>query len=664
MSKKIKIVVGSMILMTIIGSQIVYAADEMNNSINQNQTGGKILEAQEQNMPNGNIGGNNGRYSHGSETIVSEPNNTVEEGYQINQDTQAKAKDGVYSKLFDTENIQEVNIEISDDNWNYMLQNAINTPTVLANSFSIGDEKIENVGIKTKGNLTLSSLWNSDSDRFSFTINTKKFIKKSDYGENQNFYGLTKIALNNVYGDASYIKEYLSYKLMNEMGIPSSYCSLVKVNVNGEYWGLYTMVESMDESLIKRTLGSSDGALYKCESPGGSLLYDSNLDSLYNSETGKFNFDLSTYSDKSNVLSNYTGILDNKCYGNTVEEYSEYSEKDKEEVSSDVNELFLWMKKLNELNSSENPNTNEYKEQVESIMDVDEILRYFAVNTYLDNLDSYQSEKMQNYALYIQDGKATVLPWDYNFSFGGYGVQDSSSMVNFSIDNPVSNTTLKERPLLNVLLQNDEYKALYKKYLNNCSEIVSTGGIVDGITYEASNYSNEISRYKTMLSDLVGTDPTAFYSQEKFNAAIDALSLLINLRSTAVSNQVNGDDTPVDSSSVNLRDIGDAIGGGGQGGPGMPPDGDFNPGGQRPEGGFDPNGTGTPQIPPNNGGGEAGGTGNDQDLEQGTNTPLDKPATSTNDENDSSTSDTRSIFGILGAFIFASISVFKIKKNK
>jgi hypothetical protein len=60
---------------------------------------------------------------------------------------------------------------------------------------------------------------------------------------------------------------------------------------------------------------------------------------------------------------------------------------------------------------------------------------------------------MQNYALYINEsGYADVLPWDYNFSFGGYGVNSASDMVNFSITNPLSNCTLSERPLLNVIL--------------------------------------------------------------------------------------------------------------------------------------------------------------------------------------------------------------------
>lgn len=102
-------------------------------------------------------------YSHGSDETVTEDMLKTEadipEDYDVNTDTQAKAKKGEYSKLFDQTQIQDVNIDIDENNWNYMLQNAIDTPTVLTNSVTIGSETVQYAGMKTKGNLTLSSIW-------------------------------------------------------------------------------------------------------------------------------------------------------------------------------------------------------------------------------------------------------------------------------------------------------------------------------------------------------------------------------------------------------------------------------------------------------------------------------------------------------------------------
>ena len=425
---------------------------------------------------------------HGSDETVSKDDlYTIEdvkeddEKYEINSDTQGKAKEGTYAKLFNKETIQDVKISIDENNWNYLLQNAIDKPTVLASSVSIGDDTVKYVGIKTKGNLTLKEVWNSSSDRFSFTINFGKYINTNNgYIDKQNLYGLRKVALNNIYGDATLMKEYLSYELMTKMGIPTPEYSLINLYINDEFYGVYMMVESIDSSLTQRTLGEKSDYLVKPESSGGDLIYDNSLDEYINDD-GEFDFSSIIYdnseniiypNDKSNPLYKYNGLWKN-------------DEDTFEDIVDMLPTIFKWMKTLNELNNTNNPNTDDYKLALEEIIDVDSLIRYFAVNTYLVNLDSYQSEKMQNYALYINEtGRATIIPWDYNYSFGVYGLGSASDVINFDIYNPVINTTLKDRPLLNVILQNDEYKTLYEKYLNDITIIASEGGTTsDGDSY-------------------------------------------------------------------------------------------------------------------------------------------------------------------------------------
>lgn len=224
------------------------------------------------------------------------------------------------------------------------------------------------------------------------------------------------------------------------------------------------------------------------------------------------------------------------------------------------------MKTLNEISCSEDVNTDSYKEALENIVDVDSLVRYFAVNTYLVNLDSYQSEKMQNYALYVKDhGKATVIPWDYNYSFETYGIGSASDMVNFDIYNPVMNTTLGERPLLNLILQNDEYLALYEQYLNDCCIIASEGGITsDGQSYETSFFASQLDAFQTILNEQDGNsysdDPTAFYTLKRYNTATESFKQLIADRREAVTRQLAGDSATVET-TVNLQTLGDTTGG-------------------------------------------------------------------------------------------------------
>lgn len=502
---------------------------------------------------------------HGSDETVSKDDlYTIEdvkeddEKYEINSDTQGKAKEGTYAKLFNKETIQDVKISIDENNWNYLLQNAIDKPTVLASSVSIGDDTVKYVGIKTKGNLTLKEVWNSSSDRFSFTINFGKYINTNNgYIDKQNLYGLRKVALNNIYGDATVMKEYLSYELMTKMGIPTPEYSLINLYINDEFYGVYMMVESIDSSLTQRTLGEKSDYLVKPESSGGDLIYDNSLDEYINDD-GEFDFSSIIYdnseniiyhNDKSNPLYKYNGLWEN-------------DEDTFEDIVDMLPTIFKWMKTLNELNNTNNPNTDDYKLALEEIIDVDSLIRYFAVNTYLVNLDSYQSEKMQNYALYINEtGRATIIPWDYNYSFGVYGLGSASDVINFDIYNPVINTTLKDRPLLNVILQNDEYKDLYEKYLNDITIIASEGGTTsDGDTYEENNFATILNKYNKLLNNIYGNDPTAFYTLDEYNKATTSLKELIEQRSEAVLNQLNGNNEKV-TTDINLRDMGESVGG-------------------------------------------------------------------------------------------------------
>lgn len=400
-----------------------------------------------QGMPN--MGQNNNSYSHGDDTTITEDmlttSDSIPSDYDVKEYTQGKAKNGDYLSLFDTENIQDVYINLAENNWNYLLQNASDTPTVLTDSVTIGDETVKYASIKTKGNLTLRSVWNSNSDRFSFTVNFGKYIKKKNgYSDNQNFHGLSKVAFNNIYGDPTLMKEYLSYNLMTELGVKTPEYSLVNLHINGQLWGVYMMVESIDSSLTKRTLGEDNTFLTKPERSGGDLIYNDALDKYYDETTETFNF-----------------------------------------------------------------GTN------------------------------------------------------------------AESMINFDISNPVLNVSLSSRPLLNVLLQNDEYYAKYTKYLNDCCIIASEGGTTsDGNTYAANNYSTIIDNFEKLLSVNYAKDPTAFYTVDQYETAINTLKQIIKLRSTAVINQINGNTEKL-TTDLNLNTMGDSTGGGN-------PGGNPNGGGDRP----------------------------------------------------------------------------------
>ena len=69
-------------------------------------------------------------------------------------------------------------------------------------------------------------------------------------------------------------------------------------------------------------------------------------------------------------------------------------------TESDKNRLIASLKQLSE------------GEDLEEVVDVEEVLRYFACNVALVNLDSYLSSMQHNYYLYEKDVYKRQVEWD------------------------------------------------------------------------------------------------------------------------------------------------------------------------------------------------------------------------------------------------------------
>ena len=156
--------------------------------------------------------------------------------------------------LFDT--TRGHTIDIIMDDWDMFTANCKNeeyyTCTVV-----IDNEAIKNVAIRGKGNTSLSMVSN---DRYSYKI------EFDHYDSTVTYHGLDKLCLNNIIQDNTYMKDYLTYQMMNKMGVAAPLCSYVYVTVNGEDWGLYLAVEGVEESFLQRNYGKDYGELYKPDS--------------------------------------------------------------------------------------------------------------------------------------------------------------------------------------------------------------------------------------------------------------------------------------------------------------------------------------------------------------------------------------------------------------
>lgn len=161
---------------------------------------------------------------------------------------------GYEKKLFDTSKVHTINI-IMDD-WDDFTANC-KSEEYYSCTVVIDNEAYKNVAIRGKGNTSLNQVTN---DRYSYKI------EFDHYDSTNTYYGLDKLCLNNIIQDNTYMKDYLTYQIMNEMGVASPLCSYVYITVNGEEWGLYLAVEGVEESFLQRNYGKDYGELYKPDS--------------------------------------------------------------------------------------------------------------------------------------------------------------------------------------------------------------------------------------------------------------------------------------------------------------------------------------------------------------------------------------------------------------
>ena len=111
---------------------------------------------------------------------------------------------------------------------------------------------VDNVGIRLKGRASFQPI----GDKPGFKIKFSEFVSK------QRFLGLRRLTLNNMVQDPAMARERLGYRFFRAVGAPAPRCHHAEVFVNGEYYGLYANVESLDESFLDRHFSKPFGNLF------------------------------------------------------------------------------------------------------------------------------------------------------------------------------------------------------------------------------------------------------------------------------------------------------------------------------------------------------------------------------------------------------------------
>ena len=355
------------------------------------------------------------------------------------------------------------------------------------------------------------------------------------------------------------MKDYLTYQMMGYFGAAAPLCSFVSITVNGEAWGLYLAVEGVEDAFLARNYGKNPGSLYKPDSMkmgggkgfGGDFRMDEwDGDERYsegggmppapggfedhpdgNHAPGGFEggadggHDFGNGPDGGHGFGNGPGAMGSSDVSliYTDDDYDSYENifTNAKTDLTDADKTRL-ISALKDLNAGDN---------LEDTVDLDAVIRYFVVHNFVCNFDSYTGSMIHNYYLYEEDGRLSMIPWDYNLAFGGFeGSMDANTIVNYPVDTPVSGGDTDSRPMLAWIFADENYTSLYHQYF---SEFIAS-------FFESGLFEETIDETYALIAPYVEKDPTKFCTYEEFETGVDTLKNLCLLRAESVRGQLEG----------------------------------------------------------------------------------------------------------------------------
>ena len=391
-------------------------------------------------------------------------------------ETHSKNVDPNFAEVFDDTMVKRFDIVVTEDRWQSMLDNMTELygefgQTSGGGLLDVDEDPIfvpadiyyngiewYRVGIRFKGNSSLQSPWQQGILKLPFKLDFDEFENDYPQIKNQRFYGFKKFSLKNNYQDSSQLREKVAADVFTKAGLAVSHTAFYTLYIdhgNGpEYFGLYTLVEEVDDTVIDTQFSSDDGNLYKPEEGGANFV------------DGAF-----------------------------AEEYFVKKTNEDDEDWSDILAMFA---ALHDDTFTTNPAT--WRANLESVFDVDGFLKYLAVNGIIQNWDTY-GRMPHNYYLYNDPdtGKLTWIPWDNNEALkdgqGGGGALPPDFPNNGAPQPPddgmqggalaldFSNLDAESWPLIGKIYADETYRAQYNAYLleviENAFETNATQALYD-----------------------------------------------------------------------------------------------------------------------------------------------------------------------------------------
>jgi spore coat protein CotH len=364
--------------------------------------------------------------------------------------------------LFNESVMQTLEITIPSRDWDTLRVN------FTSNDFYPADVawngvRVRNVGIRSRG------LGSRSGVKPGLEVN---FTHYSSRGQ---FLGLHSLVLDNLTTHPSMIRERVAFALYRRLGIPAPREVHANLYVNGDYAGVYVIVEPVDTVFLQRWLSENSGALYEYHwlTPYFATFLGENLDL-------------------------YVPLFEPR----TQQTRSTF------DLYDPIRELFRTINTAS---------ADSFRDAVGARLDFESTLRLIAAEAFMAEWDGILGYAgLNNFYLYrpATSGPARILPWDADHTFQ-------------AADYPLLAGAL-ENVLMRRMLEDPVLRARYFELVLEAVNSASSGNWL----------ADEITRDYQQIRDSVIADPFKPYTNEEFDAAFAELLAFARTRPGFVTSQV------------------------------------------------------------------------------------------------------------------------------
>jgi spore coat protein CotH len=270
------------------------------------------------------------------------------------------------------------------------------------------------------------------------------------FATGQRFLGLESVTLDNLWQDPSLVREGVTMAMFARLGQPAPREAYARLFINGDYQGVYAIVEAVDPAFLARVFGDGGGFVFEYQ---------------------------------------WREEFHGEYRGRSLDEYRELFSPESHELDDHTTLYGPLHDLFREVNAR--PSAT-WRDAVERYLDVRGFLTHVAIETFVSELDGILGAwAMNNFYVYRPSGSTrhVVIPWDRDNAF---------QAVDASVMQRTGDNVLVRR-----LLEEPDLRAFYLQMLETCAalaqsgwleqEIVARTSLIRSATYadERKQFSNE-----------------------------------------------------------------------------------------------------------------------------------------------------------------------------